>query len=109
MASSLTIHEAAQSTGWSPRMLRYVEHAGLVAPARSASGYRMYGSDELSRLRELRDLLAQHELSLADLCFASRMRTDADLRAAVEDWLGRPQPASEADKLMRHTHVPEIA
>ena len=30
---ALTIHEAAQTTGWSPRMLRYVERIGLVEPA----------------------------------------------------------------------------
>ena len=32
---ALTIHEAAEVTGWSPRMLRYVERAGLVEPQRS--------------------------------------------------------------------------
>jgi len=109
MADGLTIHEAAQETGWSPRMLRYVERAGLVTPARSRSGYRMYGAVELGRLRELRDLLARHDLSLADLCFATRMREDADLRASVQHWLDRPQAASEADKLNPHTPVPEIA
>ena len=38
---ALTIHEAARTTGWSPRMLRYVERVGLVEPERSASGYRL--------------------------------------------------------------------
>ena len=54
----LTINEAAETTGWSPRMLRYVEQAGLVAPARSASGYRLYRAPELQRLRTLKELLA---------------------------------------------------
>jgi DNA-binding transcriptional MerR regulator len=35
---ALTIHEAAETTGWSPRMLRYVERSQLVAPERSRSG-----------------------------------------------------------------------
>ena len=48
---ALTIHEAAATTGWSPRMLRYVERVGLVEPARSAAGYRLYGPAELQRLR----------------------------------------------------------
>ncbi len=26
----LTINEAAETTGWSPRMLRYIESAGLI-------------------------------------------------------------------------------
>ena len=30
---ALTINEAAETTGWSPRMLRYVERVGLVEPA----------------------------------------------------------------------------
>ena len=34
---ALTIQEAAETTGWSPRMLRYVERVGLVEPARSAA------------------------------------------------------------------------
>ena len=28
---ALTIHEAAETTGWSPRMLRYVERVGVLA------------------------------------------------------------------------------
>ena len=47
-----------ETTGWSARMLRYVERTGLVTPARSASGYRLYGPAELQRLRTLKELLA---------------------------------------------------
>src|SRR3954454_15651934 len=90
----LTINEAAETTGWSPRMLRYVERVGLVEPRRSNSGYRLYGPAELQRLRTLRELLAEHEIGLSDLAFALRLRRDDALRAATEDWLearaGRP-------------------
>jgi MerR family transcriptional regulator, copper efflux regulator len=84
---ALTIHEAAETTGWSPRMLRYVERVGLVAPGRSGAGYRLYGPAELQRLRTLRELLDAHELGLSDVAFALRMRDDAQLRAAVDGWL----------------------
>jgi MerR family copper efflux transcriptional regulator len=84
---ALTIHEAAQTTGWSPRMLRYVERVGLVAPERSEAGYRLYGPAELQRLRTLRELLDAHELGLSDVAFARRMSADARLRRAVDDWL----------------------
>jgi len=84
---ALTIHEAAQTTGWSPRMLRYVERVGLVAPERSGAGYRLYGPAELQRLRTLRELLDAHELGLSDVAFARRMSDDAELRDAVERWL----------------------
>lgn len=39
----LTINEAAETTGWSARMLRYIEREGLIAPRRSDAGYRLYG------------------------------------------------------------------
>jgi DNA-binding transcriptional MerR regulator len=84
---ALTIHEAAETTGWSPRMLRYVERVGLVEPARSASGYRLYGPAELQRLRTLRELLGEHDIGLSDLAFASRLRRDPGLRDALDDWL----------------------
>ena len=60
---ALTVGEAAAQTGWSARMLRYLETTGLVVPKRAASGYRIYGLRELNQLRSLRDLAArQHSV-----------------------------------------------
>jgi MerR family copper efflux transcriptional regulator len=84
---ALTIQEAAETTGWSPRMLRYVERVGLVEPARSASGYRLYGPAELQRLRTLRELLDEHEIGLSDLAFALRLNREPGLRQATDAWL----------------------
>jgi MerR family transcriptional regulator, copper efflux regulator len=84
---ALTIHEAAETTGWSARMLRYVERAGLVTPSRSSSGYRLYGAAELQRLRTLKELLARFEIGLSDVAFASRLASDSDLRGEVQGWL----------------------
>ena len=99
----LTIHEAAETTGWSPRMLRYVERVGLVEPERSASGYRLYGPPELQRLRTLRELLSKHDLGLSDVAFARRLREEAELRRDTEDWLQaepeRPDDVSPSDWL----------
>ena len=86
MTDALTIHEAAETTGWSPRMLRYIERNGLIEPQRSAAGYRLYGAAELQRLRTLKELLAEKDLGLSDLGFALRLRRERDLRAAVEAW-----------------------
>src|ERR1700755_994746 len=83
---ALTIQEAAETTGWSPRMLRYVERVGLVEPERSAAGYRLYGPAALQRLRTLRELLDEHELGLSDLAFALRLRADEELRRATDAW-----------------------
>jgi MerR family copper efflux transcriptional regulator len=66
-----TVGQAAKQTGWSPRMLRYLERAGLVVPRRTGSGYRAYGLLELNQL----------------LAFAARLRREPDLRATVDTWL----------------------
>ncbi len=88
----LTIQEAAETTGWSSRMLRYVEREGLIAPRRSVSGYRLYGPEELQRLRTLRGLLERHGLSLGEVGFALRLSRDPDMERAVELWLeARPR------------------
>ena len=84
---ALTINEAATTTGWSARMLRYVDQAGLVTPARSDAGYRLYGPGELQRLRTLKELLAGFEIALSDVAFAARLESDAQLRSAVQGWL----------------------
>jgi DNA-binding transcriptional MerR regulator len=93
---ALTIHEAATTTGWSPRMLRYVERVGLVEPARSGSGYRLYGPAELQRLRTLRELLDEHGIGLSDLAFALRLRSEHGLRTATDAWLDA-EPQRPAD------------
>jgi MerR family copper efflux transcriptional regulator len=100
---ALTIHEAAETTGWSPRMLRYIERSGLIEPRRSESGYRLYGPEELQRLRTLRELLDRFELGLGEVGFALRLRRDEDLRSAVEAWFEaepeRPEDVPAADWL----------
>ena len=83
----LTVGQAAEHTGWSPRMLRYLETAGLVAPARTASGYRLYGLRELNQLRSLRNLRARFKLEISDMAFEARLRREPELRAAVDTWL----------------------
>ena len=93
---ALTIHEAAETTGWSPRMLRYVERVGLVEPTRSPAGYRLYGPAELQRLRTLREVLAEHEIGLSDLAFALRLRREPALRRATDAWLDA-EPKRPAD------------
>jgi DNA-binding transcriptional MerR regulator len=94
---AFTIGEASRRTGWSPRMLRYLEDEGLVVPARTGARYRRYGIRELNQLRSLADLRRGFGVELAELAFAVRLRDDSDLRAAIETWLaGTSIPSSEA-------------
>ena len=83
----LTINEAAATTGWSARMLRYLEEVGLIEPPRTASGYRIYGPGELQRLRTLRELLDDHRLQPSDVAFAKRLLDEGELHDAVDGWL----------------------
>lgn len=83
----LTIHEAAETTGWSARMLRYLERIGLVESQRSESGYRLYGPQQLQRLRTLRELLDRFDLTPGDVGFALALRRDAELAGEVDAWL----------------------
>jgi MerR family copper efflux transcriptional regulator len=87
----LTVGEAAAHTGWSPRMLRYLERAGLVAPSRSRAGYRLYGLLELNQLRSLLELRRRFDVELTDVVFAARLEREPELRAAVETWLAATQ------------------
>jgi DNA-binding transcriptional MerR regulator len=89
----LTVSAAAAETGWSPRMLRYLEEQGLVVPARTAGGYRAYGLSELNRLRSLRELRSRFGLDLTELAFARRLRREPELRRAVDNWLAQADDA----------------
>ncbi len=87
MLQRFTVGQAASSSGWSPRMLRYLEGLRLVVPARTDSGYRSYGIRELNQLRSLRELRERYTVELDELAFAARLRHELELRAAVESWL----------------------
>jgi MerR family transcriptional regulator, copper efflux regulator len=99
----LTIQEAAQTTGWSPRMLRYLERGGLIEPPRTKAGYRLYGAGDLQRLRTLRELIDRFDCGLSDVAFAARMTREPQLRKALERWLEeeprRPQGVAADDWL----------
>lgn len=101
--AALTINEAAETSGWSPRMLRYIEKVGLVEPPRSSGGYRLYGPGELQRLRTLRELLKDNNLEIADVGFMQRMRDEPVVEGAVNDWLDqtpeKPEEVASSDWL----------
>ena len=81
------VSEAAARTGWSPRMLRYIERLGLVVPPRTDAGYRRYGLRELNQLASLAELRRRFGLDLGEMAFAARLRREPELRKAVDGWL----------------------
>jgi DNA-binding transcriptional MerR regulator len=63
----LTIRQVGENTGLSARTLRYYEELGLLGEVRRrAGGRRVYGADELQRLRFIQRLKALG-LSLAEI------------------------------------------
>src|SRR4051812_32033794 len=85
---SLTMQQAAEATGWSQRMLRYLEQAGLVAALRTAGGHRHYGPTRNRRLQELRELVAAPRLGITEPPFELRVRPAPQPARAVDDWFG---------------------
>ena len=85
------ISVAADLVGNAPQNLRLYEARGLVAPARSQGGTRLYSENDLQRLRVIAELL-DGGLNLAgvhmvlDLQEANaRLQGELDQRAAVEE------------------------
>jgi adenosylhomocysteinase len=99
----MTMQQAAEATGWSQRMLRYIEQAGLVTTLRTPGGHRLYGPRQVDRLRTLRQLVDEHGIGLAEVAFELRMRTEFELYRAVDDWFGAVHrgPASPEAGLYR--------
>lgn len=44
-------NELATLTGVNPETLRFYEKAGILKPSRSAKGYRVYGTEEVKRIK----------------------------------------------------------
>ena len=90
-----TIGEAAAHTGWSARMLRYLETVGLVVPARTSAGYRIYGAAELLQLRQLKLLRQRFGIELDEVAFSARLRREPELRIALDDWMRSAGPGAD--------------
>ena len=68
-AQFLSPAEAAKRLGVSAKALRLYERRGLIAPGRTAAGWRVYGTDEMARAAEIVALRALG-LSLAEVARA---------------------------------------
>jgi MerR family transcriptional regulator/heat shock protein HspR len=84
------ISVAAGLVGNAPQNLRLYEARGLVTPARSDGGTRLYSEDDLARLREISELL-ENGLNLAGIHMVlglqeenERLQSELDERAASE-------------------------
>lgn len=56
--TAVRIGELGRVTGATPRALRHYEQAGLIESRRAANGYRVYDEEAVTRVRNIRHLLA---------------------------------------------------
>jgi DNA-binding transcriptional MerR regulator len=64
-------------------MLRYAEQLGLVAPARTAGGYRDYGERDLLAAADALRLQARHGVTPAALAFGLRALHDPEVAGSL--------------------------
>lgn len=53
----MKIGELARRAGVTPRLVRYYEQQGLLAPERAANGYRDYDEDDVAHLQRVASLV----------------------------------------------------
>ena len=89
----LNIGEAAQASGVSAKMIRHYEAIGLLPPARrTASGYRVYGEQDIRVLQFIHRGRALG-FSLEDIAgllalWQDKQRASADVRRLAEQHIG---------------------
>ena len=107
---ALTIGEAASHTGWSPRMLRYLESVGLVVPARTPAGYRrLRAASSSCSFGGLRLLREQFGIELDEVAFAARLRREPELRTALDAWMRTAGPGADWVEWEQRKHERLIA
>jgi MerR family transcriptional regulator/heat shock protein HspR len=94
------ISVAASLVGNAPQNLRLYEARGLVTPARSDGGTRLYSEDDLVRLREISELLG-NGLNLAGIHMVLGLQEENErLQSELDERTGSTIP---------HGAVPAIA
>ena len=94
------ISVAASLVGNAPQNLRLYEARGLVSPARSEGGTRLYSEDDLERLREISGLL-ENGLNLAGIHMVlglqeANERLQRELDGATGEKGGSPDAQSKS-------------
>ena len=80
----------SELVGTGVQNLRAYEKAGLLDPARTAGGTRLYSSDDVAKLRRIQALLAQG-LNLAGITMVLELEEENQrLRDQLADKQGRP-------------------
>jgi DNA-binding transcriptional MerR regulator len=90
------ISVAAELVGSAPQNLRLYEARGLINPARSAGGTRLYSDDDLRRLRQIGRLLDEG-LNLAGIAAVLELQAANDALQTELDEERRARPSAQAE------------
>lgn len=101
----LSAAECAARTGLTVRALRVYEEYGLIAPRRSAGGWRLYGPDEIVKLNTIA-MLKTAGLSLVQIREVTRNRAgepslEQILEIQLGTWKSRRQDAERGEAITR--------
>jgi MerR family copper efflux transcriptional regulator len=104
--TSEVVGAAAARLGTTPRMLRYREALGLVAPRRTASGYRRYDEQDLLAAAWAGEIEQRHGVTPAAVAFALRALSDHEVAEELHTLgqLARRKEASPMAALDFETH-----
>ena len=84
----MRITEAAEQVGTTPRMLRYRESLGLLAPVRGGRtdrGHRQFTGDDLEAVATALAIERRFDISPSALAFGLRVLAEPAVRAAVAE------------------------
>ena len=90
----MRVGEAARRVGTSTRMLRYAEQLGLVAPPRTAAGYRDYGERDLLAAAAALQLQARYRVTPAALAFGLRALENPEVASSLRQLARLRGPAA---------------
>lgn len=104
----MNIGQAAEASGVSAKMIRYYEEIALIPPpARSQSGYRVYGEDDVHTLRFVRRArslgFSIEETGALLALWRDRSRASADVKAMALKHVAELEEKAAALKAMAMT------
>ncbi|SCK06993.1 DNA-binding transcriptional regulator, MerR family [Variovorax sp. HW608] len=98
---SITVREAADRLGVTPRTLKYYEELGLVVPARSEGRYRLYEAADLDKLARV---LRMRSLGFSLTAITAMLQQPFE--APVEG--GRPRLSNSSLKALKATLTTQL-
>jgi MerR family transcriptional regulator/heat shock protein HspR len=99
-AALYVISVAARLVELHPTTLRKYERVGFLEPSRTAGRTRLYSSEDIRRLRQIKRLVEEREINLAGVQMA------LDLSTTLREIVTHIDQASDLESLRRRVRAP---